>query len=424
MDGDGDADLVAHTSNNSDGTRYFPAQASGEYGAPVTVTPTSGLPIASPNLKRMDLNHDRLTDWISIDPSTGAIRMGLNLGSGDFSSPETMPPLDDTELVSFAHDGLRLADINGDGLTDFVALRDNGTRVWLSKGYGEFTAGMSMASAPSLSTGEQARAHLADATGDGLADLLLVESGQARVWENIAGRGYAPARTLIGLPELRPTTQVRMADMNGSGSADIVWIDPTHASPWRTLDLLADGNPGFMTRIDNGLGKTTNLRYRGIGFMRGEARALGLSWDKRSPIGMMTLAEIDQSDGLGNVLSSKIRYADAYYDGRRREFRGFASAQRTEIGDSEQPELVSIMTYDVGDTDEARKGLPITAATTTTEGAIFERVTHTHAVKTLDEGRLGLQTGVPLRFAFASEKRREIFEGGDTPVEISRALLL
>lgn len=418
MDGDGAADVVAHISNSAGGTRFFPALASGAFGAPVTISPTSGLPIASPDLRRIDLNHDRLTDWMSIDPSTGAIRMGLNLGDGAFTSAQTMPPVDGTELVAFSGDGLRLADVNGDGLTDLVALRDNGARVWLSKGFGEFTAGMSMAGAPSLSTGEQARAHLADATGDGLADLLLVESGRAQVWENIAGRGYASPRTLTGLPELRPTTQVRMADMNGSGSADIVWIDPTHASPWRTLDLLADGNPGFLTRIDNGLGKTTTLRYRSMGFMRGEARAHDLAWDKRCPIGMMMLSEIDQSDGLGNVLSSKIRYADAYYDGRRREFRGFATSLRTEIGDSEQPALVSIKTYDVGDIDEARKGLPITAATATPEGSIFERVTHTHAVKTLDEGRLGLQTRVPLRFAFTTEKRKEIFEGGDTPVEI------
>ncbi len=223
MDGDGAADLVAHTSNNSDGTRYFPAMANGDFGAAVTISPTSGLPIASPDLRRIDLNRDRLTDWMSMDPSTGAIRMGLNLGDGAFTSPQTVPPVDATELVSFSGDGLRLADINGDGLTDLVALRDNGVRVWLSKGYGAFTAGQSMANAPSLSPGERARAKIADATGDGLADVLLVESGQARIWENVAGNGYSPARTLTGLPELRPTTQVRMADMNGNGSSDIVW---------------------------------------------------------------------------------------------------------------------------------------------------------------------------------------------------------
>jgi YD repeat-containing protein len=355
---------------------------------------------------------------MSIDPSTGAMRMSLNLGDGAFTSPETLPPLGATELVTFTGDGLRLADINGDGLTDLVALRDNGVRVWLSTGYGAFTQGKSMASAPSLSPGERARTQIGDATGDGLADLLLVESGQARIWENIAGSGFSPSRVLTGLPELRPTTQVRMADMNGNGSSDIVWIDPTNAQPWRTLDLLADGSPGFLTQIDSGLGKVTTLNYRGLGFMRSEARRLGIPWDKRCPIGQMMVSQIEHSDSLGTLLTSELRYADAFYDGERREFRGFAKAIRTEIGDEEQPSLVSIMAYDVGESDEARKGLLVSATSTTDSGVIFERVIHTHAVKTLGQGRLGLQTSVPLRFAFETEKRSQIFEGGDIPVEV------
>ncbi len=415
MDGDGAADIVAHLSNNSDGTRYFPALANGEYGQGIVVTPAPNLVVGSPDMRRLDLNHDRLTDWLAIDPSTGNATVGYNLGDGQFTPAQSLGPIDDSELLSFSGDGLRLADINGDGLTDLVAVRAFGIRVWFSKGVGAWTDGFDLSGVPNLSDGERARLKVQDITGDGLADVLLVESGQARIWENVSGTLFLPAHTITGLPELRPTTQVRLADMNGNGSSDIVWIDTSNAQPWRTLDLLSDGTPSFLVRIENGFGKVTTLRYEGIGFMRKEAQAAGVSWSKRSPIGQMLISEVTQDDSLGNVLSSEYRYADAFYDGKRRESRGFAFAQRTDIGDTSQPSLITEMRYDVGDTDEARKGLPISIERRNEAGELFDRAEHSHEVRTIGMGTLGGLGTVPLRYGFASEERTEIWEKGTSP---------
>src|SRR5262249_47347857 len=160
---------------------------------------------------------------------------------------------------------------------------------------------------------------------------------------------------IVGTPELRSTTVVRLADINGNGSADIIWVEPTSSTPWQYFDFLGDGAPGLLARVENGLGKTTTLSYAGLGVMHSWARDNGVQWSRRCAMGQMVLASITVDDGLGNVSTADLRYADAFLDGPTREFRGFAHAVRYDRGDATQPTLLTDVTFDLGDAEEARK---------------------------------------------------------------------
>lgn len=410
MDGDAAADVVAKVSSSADGFRYYPSSGPGTGGfaaTAVTITPNPSFALDSPDVRLVDLDHDRRTDWLRIDPSTGLAFAAFNRGGGEFSPEASLGRLDPDEVLSFSS-GLRLADMNGDGLSDLVAVRSGSVRHWPGRGRGAFDQERSWTGAPVLSDIELAALHVRDVTGDGLADLVHVGVSQVRVWRNQSGDALAAAITVSGTPSVRPDTTVRVADMNGNGAADIVWVTPTRTdAPWQYLDLLGDGGPGLITRIDSGLGKLTTIDYAGLGEMRAWARESDVPWTRRCPVGQMVVARIEVDDGLGARTTTELRYADPYFDGATREFRGFGRAVRIDVGDAEQPTLVTDSQFDLGDEDEARKGLVVSRTRRGEGGAVFDEVVTTYTVR--DVGSAA--GGAALRYAFASREETRVVEG-------------
>jgi RHS repeat-associated protein len=410
MDGDGAADVVARLSNASDGFRFYPANSNG-FGASVTIAPNPSFAFDDPDVRLIDLDHDRRADWMRIDPTTGDVSVAFNLGGGQFSTPASLPRIDPTEVVSFSRTGLRFADMNGDGLQDLVAVRSGSLRYWPSLGFGRFGAAVDLPGAPVLDDVELAQVHVHDIDGDGLADLVHVGVSQVRVWLNQAGIELSEMRTIVGTPEVGTNTVVRLADLNGNGTADIVWVDPTSATPWRYLDVLGAGAPGLLVSIDNGLGRTTSITYEGLGPMRAWARDAGVDWTRRCAMGQMVVARLDVDDGLGERLTTELRYADAYFDGPTREFRGFGRAVQYERGDATQPTLLTDSRFDVGDSDEARKGLALAVTRKTEDGSIFDSASTEYEVRTLAPG---------VRYALARSSDTAIYEGGTQPKTVRR----
>src|SRR5262249_4332805 len=98
-----------------------------------------------------------------------------------------------------------------------------------------------------------------DVNGDGLDDLVLVRFDAVDIWLNVNGAGWTERHTIEGTPAVSPILNpVRLVDINGSGTRDILWGD---ANAYRFVDLLGGKRPGVLTHIANGLGKTTDLEY-------------------------------------------------------------------------------------------------------------------------------------------------------------------
>lgn len=401
VDGDGAADVIARVSGAADGFRYYPATSTG-FGAAVTITPNPSHGPDDPDVRLIDLDHDRRSDWLRIDPSTGAMYVAYNLGGGSFTGAVAVPRLDPSEVLSFSG-GLRVADVNGDGLSDLIAVRSGSFRYWPSTGYGLFAPVVNVGGAPVLSASEFAQLDICDIDGDGLADAIHVGAGQVRIWRNASGATLLGVTTISDTPSANASTVTRIADINGNGSADVLWVDPTNtAAPWRYLDIQPRGGPGLLVEIDNGLGAITAISYDGLGVMRAWARANGVSWTKRSAFGQMVVSRVDVDDSLGQSTSTQLRYSDPYFDGATREFRGFARVVRRDIGDTEQPTLITDSVFDVGDVDEARKGMPLRVERRGDDGLVFDVVTTTYQTRAL---------APDVSFAFATRQELAILEG-------------
>lgn len=415
MDGDGAADVLVQVTAGD--VRYYPGahvDSGGVvdgFGSRVDVGASTSFSFVGADARLVDLNHDRRSDWLHVDPATGALRVQMNLGAGQFSAPTSaLPPLSSTEVLSFS-DGLRFADLNGDGLQDLVVVRDGASsgasvRYFPSMGMGNFGEAVPLGPGPVLSSGERGEVRWSDLNGDGLSDLVHVGVSRVRYWLNLAGEALDVEREVRSTPDRRNAV-VRFADMNGNGTTDIVWVDTTVSVPWRFLELLSDGTPGLMVRASNGLGRVTEFSYEGVGFMRAWARDGGISWTHRSPRGQLVLSEVRESDGLGFSSVSEFRVADGYFDGPRREFRGFARAVRRDLGDGPQPTLVSESLFDVGDVEEALKGRTLRVERRDAQGVVFDVQRSTYGLRSLSGG---LRT-----FAFAKSSETEIVEGSPTP---------
>src|SRR5206468_2709454 len=70
-----------------------------------------------------------------------------------------------------------------------------------------------------------------------------------RVWQS---------STQLPFPTSSGNAVVRFADMNGSGSTDIIWIDASGRITY--LDLFAQ-RPNLIRHIDNGIGKVIEATY-------------------------------------------------------------------------------------------------------------------------------------------------------------------
>jgi RHS repeat-associated protein len=386
LDGDGFADLV-----DSDNHRVLWNRGTGTWAAQANVN--VNLPtIGGGSLYRFfDYDHDKASDLIYSDgTTTGYLR---NLGGGTFST--TMEFGDaaggqyQTVLPSFAA-GLQLADMNGDGMLDAVLPTTDGVSYWLYLGRGRFSRDpIEMTGLPAS---RMAALKLIDLNGDGLADAVFVLPGEVSYALNRNGRTFDPLVSVttvkgVAVPN-DPGLKVRLADMNGNGSTDVVWIDGSGQLTY--LDLFPV-RPNLMRRVDNSIGKVIEATYGAA--VEHMARDGGPgAWSDRLPNPMLTLDRIVTYDTLTGVPQSReLRYHDGYYDGAEKQFRGFARVEVVTAGDSTAEDGVSSSTFDVGKTDRYRKGLLVeTSAYSGSRLIATQR--HTYADCTLT----GVPSGLPV----------------------------
>ena len=181
-----------------------------------------------------DVNEDGLTDIIySVQRQSSGIRVMLNQGGRRWK-----PGKGPIEINTY--EGLRAADVNGDGHVDIVAANassdlQGGIQVWLGTGKGTWVAG----AAPTV-TGIYMDAAVADFNGDGRLDIAGAGwglRGALRIWlGNPAG----------GWTALAPVSRgnfygLHVADINGDGRLDLA------AGTYKTgVRLFAgDGQGGF-----------------------------------------------------------------------------------------------------------------------------------------------------------------------------------
>jgi RHS repeat-associated protein len=269
--------------------------------------------------------------------------------------------------VSLGASDVKLADMNGDGLTDIVRVRSGDVRYWPGRGDGTFGTGpigcpggthsensyLLMDGSPAYTAPTGAMLQLADVNGDGTSDLVQIRTGEVDVWLNVDGTSWRPRKIVTATPSTSNYgKRVRLTDFNGSGTPDLVWgvgLD------YRYIDLSAGKRPWLLSRVDNGLGKTTEVAYATSTQQMLEAERAGQPWQSTTPVVQHMVSRVAVRDNLSSVgrpegiYGTEYRYRDPVFDGLQREFRGFRSTEVKVVGDANSPTSVTSTTFDLGE---------------------------------------------------------------------------
>lgn len=234
-----------------------------------------------------------------------------------------------------ATQSIHLADLSGDGLSDIVRVRNGHVCYWPSLGHGRFGAKVTMDNAPWFDHPEQFdndRVRLADIDGSGTTDILYLHRDGVRVYFNQSGNSWSRAHRVESFPRLDDVVDVRLADLLGNGTACLVWSSslPSDArSPMKYVSLMGRDKPHLLVRTHNNLGAETRVTYAPSTRFYLEDKQAGRPWITRLPFPVHVVERIDTYDHVSRSrFTSRFAYHHGYFDGAEREFRGFGMVEQ------------------------------------------------------------------------------------------------
>src|SRR4029450_5122346 len=106
-----------------------------------------------------------------------------------------------------------------------------------------------MTSSPQYSDIQGDSLRLDDVNGDGLDDLVQGRFDEVEVWLDGDGTSWTE-RHIIGAAPASPSyaNRVRLVDINGSGTRDILWGD---AKAYKYIDLAGGQRPWVLIQVAN-----------------------------------------------------------------------------------------------------------------------------------------------------------------------------
>ncbi|MCP4196183.1 MAG: hypothetical protein GY762_03455, partial [Proteobacteria bacterium] len=502
LDGDGLSDMLVNPGERR--WHFYRNQGDGSYAAPVVNNSAPAFSLTGQDTKFLDLNYDKKIDIVRTNPNGNwsycLSQEGMDTDHapfGNFPGPEDVDKNNDGQIdgapwqcigsynppglpneMTFQNASARLADMNGDRLQDMVALQVSGTSAsivyWPSRGLADFDSVVIMTGELNIGSVDPKNLKLRDVNGDGLTDFIKIRSGQVTVWFNRGNQTWS-APVLFGeTPSYDPTTTyLRFADMNGNGTADLVWIEPTDPdNRIQYLDFSGRIKANQLHIIDNGLGRRIQIQYQSTTEMKLAAKTDGNDWTLNTPFPSQVVSQVLTHTGLDldttpgpDVLQVDIIYRNPWYDPYQKQFRGFDFVKKIETGDDTAPTLLTRIFFhtgapdgmdndadgaidergEFGETEElSLRGKILTQETTTEEAGaftsvndgrlsdtinVFQRLTNNWGVQRIHDINGGTQ-GVPtlqeqeVSFAYHLEENLYIYELGRGPSKHLRKTFL
>lgn len=291
-----------------------------------------------PNLRFVDLTGDGHADVLLTEEH--AFTWYPSLAEEGFGEPVRVPMAADEErgprlLFADPAQSVYLADMSGDGLTDLVRIRNGDVAYWPSLGYGRFGAKVTMSNAPLFDHPDrfdQKKVRLADVDGSGTTDILYLGRDAVAIYFNRSGNSWSSAVELTRLPPLDTAASVNLLDLLGSGTACLVWSSPLPADagePLRYVDLMSGGKPHLLVAMRNNLGSETRVQYAPSTKFYLADKAAGAPWVTRLTFPVHAVEQVEAFDRIGGTkLVTRYAYHHGYFDGPEREFRGFGRVEQ------------------------------------------------------------------------------------------------
>lgn len=293
---------------------------------------------ADPNLKFIDLTGDGHADIMITEDDVFC--WFPSLAEAGFGPPAYISKAleeDQGPRLVFADStqSIYLSDMSGDGLTDMVRLRNGEVCYWPNLGYGRFGAKITMDNAPWYDHPDlfdQKRIRLADIDGSGIADILYLSPEGIKIYYNQSGNGWSDTTLLAGFPPIDNLATVQALDLLGNGTACLVWSSPLSANaaqPMRYIDLMGGQKPHLLIKSNNNLGAETQVYYAPSTKFYLKDRYNGKPWITKIPFPVHVVERVETIDWISKSrFSTHYAYHHGYFDGVEREFRGFGMVEQ------------------------------------------------------------------------------------------------
>lgn len=213
-----------------------------------TLTPLPQIPVQQRNAMLIDINGDGRLDWlITTEGLHGYHSMAPDGKWAPFIPLSALP-------TEFFHPQSTLADVTGDGLADLILIGPRSVRLYCNTQQGWAKAlQIPQPEGQTLPRPDQDRHTLvafSDMLGSGQQHLVKIDKHGVQCWPNLGHGIFGEPFTLSGFA---PTTtdfnpdQIYLADSDGSGTTDIFYAHST----WLELFINQSGNGfGAPVRID------------------------------------------------------------------------------------------------------------------------------------------------------------------------------
>ncbi|MFO7257406.1 MAG: SpvB/TcaC N-terminal domain-containing protein [Bacteroidota bacterium] len=345
--------------------------------------PFSQLPVidfADPNLKWIDLQGDGMPDLLLTEED--AFLWFPARGERGFETGVYAPKAKDEErgptiVFADAVQSVYLADMTGDGLTDIVRIRNGEVCYWANLGYGRFSAKVTMENAPFFDHPENfnpAYLRLADIDGSGTTDIIYLGRKDLRVWNNLNGNAWREGPVIVNpFPDMHRAAEVSVTDFLGTGCACIVWSSPLPGDsprPLKYIDLTQGKKPHLLIGWTNNLGKRTTIQYRSSTQFYLDDKKKGEPWVTKLAFPVQVVSQVEVWDDIARSrFVTTYSYHHGCYDHAEREFRGFA---RVDQLDTET--YSNFVRADSGNiTDESLHQAPVLTKTWFHTGAVIAK---------------------------------------------------
>ncbi|KAK6340510.1 hypothetical protein TWF696_008836 [Orbilia brochopaga] len=287
----------------------------------------------SSDYQLIDLSGDGLADILLIDDQIFKWYSCLPFGEG--YSPNAEWKYGDWEenksprVVFAASNDIRvfLADASGDGLVDIVRVRRDGeVCYWPNLGYGNWGGKITLGRCDwpdAISTIDLSRVYLADIDGSGTSDIVYVSDRVTALYRNQSGNSLSMAL-------ITPFTPINggrldIVDLFGNGT-DCLVLSSSTDDYFAYLDFCGGVKPHLLRTLDNGVGVQRTLTYAASTKFYLQDKLNDRPWITRLsfPIHCVESAEVFDSVS-GNKFFTRYEFHHGYFDGVEREFRGFAA---------------------------------------------------------------------------------------------------
>ncbi|HEV7671108.1 MAG TPA: FG-GAP-like repeat-containing protein [Thermoanaerobaculia bacterium] len=326
VNGDGRIDIV-RSKENATSSIYINSGTAWVLSSdtvPVNFSDISGNDLG---VRVADVNGDGLPDLLHNTVWDGN-KVYINNGStwvydSSWSLPE--PTEVKISLNNVRDVGTRFVDVNGDGLVDVIRRDGSVNKVYLHNGNHGWTLSSSTTPVTFMNAGNDVGGRLEDINGDGLIDAINDNQSSylnvGGAWAALDSGGHLPLAVMAVVGGVYVDPGTRLVDVDGDGLVDVLRYRAGQADK---VYIREGAKPDLLAASTNQLGGVTSITYKG-------SPKYGLN--PSLPLILDTVQKVAYNDGIGASWDTEYSYQGGlYYTGslRDRKFAGFKTVSATD----------------------------------------------------------------------------------------------